>query len=212
MDNTSVVNASIAPVGHSATRLVDAAFRLFAHGGFAATTVGDIEREAGFAPRSGALYKYFASKRALLDAGIERHLAAVSDVGADVLLRPLGDIRSEITLLARWLLVELDREREITHLLEREGDQLADLRDRTREGISERGYRIGSDLAGRWMPDMGQADRDAFAVIAIGALINFRRSTWTFGAPPRNLSDDDFIDGWVEMFNDHISRAVGAPS
>lgn len=208
MINTSVVTGSSELGNNGRDRLVDAALRLFADRGFAATTVGDIEREAGFAPRSGALYKYFASKRALLDAGLERHLAAIGDVGDDVLLRPLDDIRSEITLLARWLLAELDRERHITHLLEREGDRLADLRERTRRGISERGYRIGSDLVGRWMPAASQTERDSFAVVAIGALINFRRSTWTFGAPPLDLTDDQFIDGWVELFDLHINRPV----
>ena len=207
MSNTSVVTGSPEPAESASARLVDAALRLFASQGFAATTVGDIEQAAGFAPRSGALYKYFASKRSLLDAGLERHLAAVGDVGDEILLRPLGDIRSEITMLARWLLAELDRERHITHLLEREGDRLAELRDRAREGISERGYRIGSALVGRWMPDTGQVERDSFAVVAIGALINFRRSTWTFGAAPRDLTDDEFVNGWVDLFDLHIGRS-----
>lgn len=206
MVNTNVVRESDGQEERSAIRLVDAALRLFAKQGFDATTVGGIEREAGFAPRSGVLYKYFPSKRALLDAALGRHLAAIGDVEADVVLGPLEDVRSEITILARWLLAELDRERQITHLLEREGDRLADLRDRAREGISERGYRIGSELVGRWMPEANQIERDAFAVVAIGALINFRRSTWTFGAPPRDLSDDDFIRGWVELFDLHITR------
>lgn len=185
-------------------RLIDAAIGLFARRGFNATTVGEIEVEAGFAPRSGALYQYFDSKRALLDAVLEQHLAAVDDVGERLDDRPLGDVRTEITLLAHWLLAELDRERQITHLLEREGERLADLRNRAREGISERGYRIGSQLLERWLPDTTATERDVFAVAAIGALINFRRSTWTFGAPPRNLSDADFIDGWVELFHPHI--------
>lgn len=201
MINTTVVGVSQEPEGGSAARLIDAALRLFAHQGFDATTVGDIERAAGFAPRSGVLYKYFASKRALLDAGLEQHLAAVGDVEDDVLLRPLDNVRSEITLLARWLLAELDRERHITHLLEREGDRLSDLRDRARDGISERGYIIGSALLERWMPDTDGVERDALAVVAIGAVVNFRRSTWTFGAPPRGLSDDEFIDSWVNLFD-----------
>lgn len=203
MINTSVV---IESNGGPRARLVDAALALFAQQGFSATTVGQVEQAAGFAPRSGALYKYFASKSALLDAALERHLDSVAEVGDEVLLHPLGDARSEITLLARWLLAELDRERHITHLLEREGDRLADLRDRTREGISDRGYRIGSELAGRWLPETSANERDSFAVVAIGALINFRRSTWTFGAPPLGLTDDDFIDGWVDLFADRINR------
>lgn len=188
----------------SKARLVDAALELFARQGFDATTIGQIESSAGFAPRSGALYQYFDSKRAVLDAALEQHLASVEDVQEQLAVRPLGDVRSEITLLARWLLDELDRERHITHLLEREGERLADLRERSRIGISERGYLIGSDLIARWLPHTTPTERDVFAVATIGALVNFRRSAWTYGAPPRNLSDDDFINGWVELFRPHI--------
>lgn len=195
----------------SKARLVDAALQLFAKQGFDTTTIGQIEAAAGFAPRSGALYQYFASKRALLDAGLEQHLASIDDVEEQLTIRPLGDVRSEITLLAHWLLAELDRERQITHLLEREGERLADLRERSRVGISERGYQIGSDLIGRWLPDTTKTERDVFAVATIGALINFRRSTWTYGAPPRNLSDEDFINGWVELFRPHIELITEEP-
>lgn len=188
------------------TRLVDAAFELFAQQGFDATSVRQIETAAGFSPRSGALYQYFDSKRALLDAGLQRHLESVDEVGERIDERALGDVRVEITTLAHWLLQELDRQRQITHLLEREGERLAELRDDAREGISERGYRIGSELIARWLPDLAARERDVFAVAAIGALVNFRRSTWTFGAPPRGLRDDDFVAGWVELFTPYIDR------
>ncbi len=191
----------------SRARLVEAAVELFSRRGFDATSIREIEVAAGFAPRSGALYQYFESKRALLDAALEGHLASIDDVHEQLGLRPLGDVRDEITLLARWLLDELDRERQVTHLLEREGERLTQLRERAREGISERGYRIGSELIARWLPNKPEPERDVFAVAAIGALINFRRSTWTFGGRPRGLSDDEFISGWVELFDPHIREA-----
>ena len=101
--------------------------RLFARKGVASTTVGEIEAAAGLSPRSGALYKYFDSKDALLGAGLERHLATVRDLEQDLALRPLGDLRSEFTLLGHWLLRELEVERDITHILEREGDLLGEV-------------------------------------------------------------------------------------
>jgi len=185
-------------------RLIDAAIELFSRQGFDATSIGEIEIAASFAPRSGALYQYFDSKRSLLGAGLERHLASVEAVGEELELRPLGDISEEIRLLAHWLLDELDRERQITHLLEREGERLTQLRERAHKGISERGYRIGSALIARWLPHTTATERDVFSVATIGALINFRRSTWTFGAPPRDLTDEEFIDGWVELFRPHL--------
>jgi len=183
----------------SRSRLIDAAFELFASQGFAATSVAEIETAAGFAPRSGALYQYFESKGALLDAGFERHFATVDNVGRELEERPLGEVRSELAVLGHWLLQELEQERQMTHLLEREGERLTDLRERARERISERGYRVGADVIARFLPGTTPSQQDAFAVVAIGGLINFRRSAWTWGASPLGLSDQAFVDGWVEM-------------
>ncbi len=172
---------------------------LFAQKGFVSTTVGDIEQAAGLSPRSGALYNYFDSKNALLTAGLERHLATVRDIEHDLALRPLGDIRSEITMLGHWLLHELELERDITHILEREGDHVSNLREQMRTGISDRGYLIGADVVGRWRPDLSQAERERLSVILVGALINYKRSTWTFGRPPLDLDDESLIETWVDV-------------
>ena len=40
-------------------RLMTAAIELFAERGFEGASVGEIERSAGLAPRSGALYQHF---------------------------------------------------------------------------------------------------------------------------------------------------------
>jgi AcrR family transcriptional regulator len=180
-------------------RLLDAAMRLFALQGVAATTVGQIEAEAGMSPRSGALYKYFDSKASLLDAGLEHHLATIDDMGDQLASRQLGETRVELALVGHWLLTEMDAERDITHIIEREGAAHPELRDRTRDGISERGYRIASDFVARWCPELGKPERDALAVVAVGALINVRRSRWTFGEPPLGLADAEVLRVWVEL-------------
>lgn len=48
--------------------LIHHARRLFAERGYHGTSVADVQAAAGLAPGSGALYKHFASKRALLEA------------------------------------------------------------------------------------------------------------------------------------------------
>ena len=52
-----------------------AALPLFARQGFRGTSVGEIEAAAGLSPRSGALYKHFASKRDVLAGGAGRTIA-----------------------------------------------------------------------------------------------------------------------------------------
>lgn len=182
-------------------RLIEATLRLVAERGFDGVSVGDIESGAGLAPRSGALYKYFESKLAVLEAGLERHLASIVEAELDLADSPVADPLAEIDVVVRWLLDELDRERTITHVIEREGDRLPDLRDRMREGVSERGYRMAAAAIERWAPaTAGRAvDRDALAVLLIGGLINLRRSTWTFGAPPLGLDDERLVRSFVGL-------------
>ena len=102
-------------------------------------------------------------------------------------------------MLGHWLLHELDVERDITHILEREGDHIPELRDQMRTGISDRGYLIGADVIGRWRTDLNETERQRLAVIAVGALINYKRSTWTFGRAPLDLDAEALVDSWVHV-------------
>lgn len=195
----------------TAVRLLDVAIPLFASRGFDGTTVGQIEAAAGLSPRSGALYKYFRSKRDLLDAAVERHLAAVADIGDELATRPLGDMRSELIVLARWLLAELDDQRAFTHLLEREGPHLEAVRGRARAGISDRGYTIGAGLFQRWRPELSAPALNCLSVLLIGSLVNFRRSSWTFDAHPLGITDDQIVDGWVDVCVSCLRAQEAAP-
>src|SRR3712207_3778381 len=107
-------------------RLVSAAMRLFADHGYAGTTVGRIEAEAGLAPRSGALYQYFKGKRELLDAAVARHAESIEQMQGVTDLMPLGDLRAELTLLARWNLQDLRRRHDLYRFIRREGDRFPD--------------------------------------------------------------------------------------
>ena len=79
-------------------RLMTAAIELFAERGFDGTSVGEIERAAGLAPRSGALYQHFkGGKEELLRCAIERELRAIDELGSVMEMLPLGDLRAELT-------------------------------------------------------------------------------------------------------------------
>ena len=182
-------------------RLIDATLRLVAERGFDGVSVGDIEAGAGLAPRSGALYKYFDSKLAVLEAGLQRHLEAITDVEIDLAGVPLTDPEPLVGWVARWLLAELDGERTITHVIEREGDRFPELRDRMRAGISDRGYRLAASLIERFASSLAddEIDSEALAVLLVGGLINLRRSTWTFDAPPLGIGDDRVVATFVAL-------------
>jgi AcrR family transcriptional regulator len=182
-------------------RLLDAGLRLFAERGYRGTTVGDVERAAGLAPRAGALYKHFGSKKELLAAVVERHLVELQTVERIVDLLPLGDLRSELTLLARWVLNELDRQRDLMLVFEKDGDALPDLRDRFYE-VGDVSYKVAADFTRRLAkdrPSMEGIDPDALAALCMNALVNHRRCLWTFKRNPLDLEDERMVETVVEV-------------
>jgi AcrR family transcriptional regulator len=188
--------------GSTRDRLLRAGMQLFAEHGFRTTTVGAIESAVGLQPRRGALYKHFPSKQALLEAAVERHLDAVREVSAVMDEVPLTDVRTEATVLGRWLLDELDAEQQVIRILEQDGDRMPALRDRVRTQVSDAGYAAAARLLERWIgpAEATGVDLEALAVSLLGPLINLRRSTWLFAAPPLGLDDDRVLETWVALW------------
>lgn len=112
-------------------------------------------------------------------------------------LLPLGDLRSELTLLCRWLLQELSGESDITRVMENEGDQFPELIERMREQVVQAGYKQAAEYVRRRLPAT-EVDPEAIAAIFVGAAINYRRTEWTFGAAPLRLDEDRFVEACVE--------------
>ena len=102
-------------------RILDEAMRLFSERGFSATSIAKIEAASGLTPGAGGLYHHFKSKEAILAAGIERQLSRL-DALRDIrrVLTPLGDLKAELTLTARYILAELDNESELLRILSSE--------------------------------------------------------------------------------------------
>lgn len=185
--------------GSTRDRLIAAGIRLFAEGGFRGTTVGDIEAAAGLQPRRGALYHYFASKQALLEAAIETHLIAIEHGRQQLGAMPGSDVRSEALAIGRWFLRELDVQRYLTRILEKDGDRLPKIRDLIRERIIETGHRAAQAALIRWLAPDSSLDIAALAVILVAPLVNLRRAAWTFGKPPLDLDDERLLNTWADM-------------
>ena len=183
-------------------RIVSEAMRLFAEHGYRGTTVGDIEEAAGLAPRAGGLYRHFQSKEDVLAAGIERHVTEIEAMHSAMDMLPLGDLRAELTLIARWALSELGRERDIMRIVFRDGDQVPELVDLFRERIVDRGYREAAEVIGRIFSEAGtmEGDPKAVATIALGSLVHYRVEETMFGSPPAGVDEEVFIETWVEVW------------
>jgi AcrR family transcriptional regulator len=181
-------------------RIVDAGIELFSDQGFKGTTVGELERAAGLTPRAGALYKHFPSKEAVLEAAFERHVAEIEALHGAIELMPLGDMRAEMTLLARFGMQTLVRERALRRIVITEGDRFPDLKRRYQERIVDRSYEevmgfISLKIAAGEFPD---CDVEAVAVVMVGSLLGYSIEYDVFGRHPAGVDEDRFIDAVVD--------------
>lgn len=194
--------------GSTRDRLIRAALRLFAASGFRATTVGQIEADAGLRPRRGALYKHFGSKDELFEAVARQHVDSVREGTAWLFQVPVGDVRTEASILGRFAMEELARQRAMVQVLERDGDRIPELRDLFRERASDTAYQTMVEIMRRWVgPDVDPGvDLEATVVLLLGGLINADRSTVTFGALPIGCTEEQILAAWA----DQCARTVEA--
>ena len=184
-------------------RIVEAAMRLFGEQGYAGTTIAEIERAAGLSAGSGAVYRHFPSKEAILDAGITHAIASSTDLAA--LLQSAGlqaqPLRDRLCAVARAGLRRLEDERDLNRLVLRDLGRFPDLLARVgREEMSRTMTAVS-----RWLRAQGDAvqsadvDWDAVAMVLMGAVTHFWILRDTFGEHPAGLSEERLIDAAVSL-------------
>lgn len=175
-------------------RLLDEAMRLFGERGYEATSVAEIERSAGLTPGAGGLFHHFRNKEAVLVAGIERHLtrlAAVRQIRGAV--PPLGNLRAELTLVARYIFVELEEEQELLRVLISEGRHRPQLLSGAVEQVVRGTFdEFAGLLARSGVTPVG-------AALALGALIAVASAELLLGQTPIQADHEEVIATWVDM-------------
>jgi AcrR family transcriptional regulator len=177
--------------------------------------VGDIETVAGLQPRRGGLYRHFPSKQALLEAAVAAHLAVMEHGRQEFGTFSLRDRRDEAMLMGRWVLAQLDAQRYLTRILEQDGDRLPATRDLIRERIVDFAFRSAEEVLCRWLGERSErVDTAAWAVLVLTPIVEFRRTTWTYGRAPLGLDDERFLSSWAEAcvaLADHYAQAQARP-
>ena len=186
-------------------RLLAAAIRLFSTKGFEGTAVGEIEAAVGLQPRRGTLYKHFSSKAALLQAAVDRGVVEAEKFRLraegllDMDLHALGRVQlRELALqFGREYLRQLDAHRDLTHILEHEGERFPELRTQLRREVIEPGYRAALMVVERSVRP--GVDHTAVTALLLSSLVGLRRTEWTFGKPPLGVGDRRALETWADQ-------------
>jgi AcrR family transcriptional regulator len=187
-------------------RLVSEAMRLFSEQGYRATSVAQIEAAAGLAAGSGALYHHFKSKEALLEAGIDRQLDrrhAMRDIRS--LFAGLGELRTELTMLGRYLLTVIDEESQLLQIAARTPTNRSSRLDDAYAALIDGLYTELSDWISGWAPKLSATKRRAIAVIAVNSLLGKRATALLFHTDAINMPDDQYLAEWTTMLAQHIT-------
>jgi AcrR family transcriptional regulator len=177
-------------------RILDAAISLFGERGFKGTSVADIEAAAGLSPGAGGMFHHFKSKQAVLEAGIDRHLARL-DAMRDIrrIVGDIGDVETQLTIMARYVLSELDAEAALVRLL------VVEARNQPSLGrvVDELMSASQADFSG-WIMNhssLDAAQADLVATLAIGSLAAPRLTAAVLGGQVLPIDDATFVPAWV---------------
>lgn len=182
-------------------RIMDASLRLFIESGYRATSVADIEAAVNLTPRERMFYRYFANKKEVLGAIIDRRAMQLDTMDSLMDQLSLGDLRAELTLIARWFM-HLTQEVALLEVLLKEGENLPDLVEQVRQRIVVRGYQHAAEwLRGKMeRGELPERDPHAVAAVSLGALVNYRLEQVMFGTPPASVDEEKFIETWVDVW------------
>jgi AcrR family transcriptional regulator len=186
----------------AAERLLDAAMRLFAQKGYEETTVGEIQEAAGLTFGSGALYKHFASKEAVLSEGVDRLLAAARRQQAELGLPDDRAIPEALRAMAQSAMKAFAAEKDLLRIAWRDLDPFPELQEKVR---TER-IRTSFDEFASWLAHqdaegrVSTHDPAAVAAVAFSALAFFALLSVLLHDTPGGLSEERFVTAWSELF------------
>jgi AcrR family transcriptional regulator len=181
-------------------RIVDEAMHLFSQHGYTATSIAKIEAAAGLTPGAGGIYHHFASKEAVLAAGIERQLARLGALREiRHVLGSLGNLKAELTLTARYVLAELDSESELLRIL------ASDARNRPQLLTAAVEELVSSTFTGfaTWVGERAERaispeEATAVAAFGLGSLLSSRLLRDVLGIPSP-VEDETLVATWVDL-------------
>jgi AcrR family transcriptional regulator len=184
----------------AAQRILREAMRLFAERGYERTSIADIQAAVGLAPGSGALYKHFPSKEAVLAAGMDEFMAG-GEQARELIRTVPGPADQALEVLGQAAMRIMHDDRDVLRIVHRELDAFPELRDQVRDRRMQSTYAAIADWL-RDRADRGELrveDPEATAAVLLGSITSFKVFQALLGEPPAGLDDDRFVRAWLRV-------------
>lgn len=183
----------------SRQRFVQVAAVLFAERGYAATSVADIQTALGLTAGSGAMYKHFPSKRALLEEVVGIHLATMRSGNAEFAAQLPADLEQALGYVADSVWAGMRRDRAVLRVLLRDLDAYPDLLDEVWTAIRNNVY----DAFTSWLRAQAAAgtiivdDPEATGAVLLASLTYWPILDALIGHTPGDVKAARFRAAWV---------------
>lgn len=181
-------------------RFIAQAARLFAAKGYAATSIADIQLACGLTAGSGALYKHFPSKRALLEDVIGTHIATMREGSSSYAAELPDDLGDALRFILRVVWASMERDRRVLRVMLRDLDDVPDVLTEIWHEVRANVY----DEFTRWLTERRDrdglriADPAATAAVLLASLTYYPILDTLIGHTPGDVEADRFADAWVE--------------
>jgi AcrR family transcriptional regulator len=181
-------------------RILTEAVRLFSTRGFDATSVVDIQVACGLTPGSGALYKHFPSKKAVLEHAVLRNLETMAERHAGAVADIPDDPREALTLLGDVVWTVMNTERDLIRLMIRDFASYPELFERMWQAVLAFVYRQCTDWI-TTLRDQGRADvadPAATSAVLVASLTYYPILDALIGHTPGDVDARRFLAAWLD--------------
>ncbi len=191
------------PSGNDSTRdrLLDAAIALFASQGYASTTVADIQQACGLSPSSGALYRHFESKNALLLEATRRQVSRMMTEREEHERTRPADAGEALRRGAERIWDGVNENTNVFRLMFREPEAIEDFADELWSAVTSTAYQtMSTALATAKRAGSSRVDdSEATGAVLLAALTYFPIMQLLIGHTPGNVEADRYLQAWLRL-------------
>jgi AcrR family transcriptional regulator len=182
-------------------RLLEAAMELFARQGYASTSIADIQQACGLSPGSGALYKHFPSKKALLQEATRQQVEQMGAMGDDYSRTRPTDTRGALRQGAEQIWASIDNNSQLLRVMFREPEAIEDMIDELWSAAASTAYQRAA-RALTAAKDAGVArsdDPEATATVLVAGLAYLPIAQLLIGRTPGDIDPQRFREAWLRL-------------